>query len=176
MQRQNMELFRRYDASPFSGIKWAFVQMPIFISFYWALREMGSRYPDMASGGALWFTDLTAADPYYVLPILSSLSFILAMELGSEGAQVDAKLRTIFRVVALVMVPMMASFPQGVFIYWITNSLYAIIQLRILRLPFCRRLFGILDPNDPTALHKLELSLRPPKKVMFSNPARGKLK
>jgi membrane protein insertase Oxa1/YidC/SpoIIIJ len=63
------------------------------------------------------------------------------------------------------MVPMVASFPQGVFVYWITNSLYAVTQLRIMRLPVQRRLFGIVDPKEKDALHKLELSLRPPKKA-----------
>ena len=43
----------------------------------------------MTVGGALWFTDLTVADPYYLLPIAASGIFLLTVELGAaDGMQV----------------------------------------------------------------------------------------
>jgi YidC/Oxa1 family membrane protein insertase len=57
--------------------------MPVFLSFFVALKSLGTRFPDVSAGGALWFTDLSAADPYFLLPILSSATFLLTMELGT---------------------------------------------------------------------------------------------
>ena len=48
--------------------------------------------PSLAEGGALWFTDLTAADPYYVMPVLAGLSMLATVELGAmDGMQVGGQ-------------------------------------------------------------------------------------
>ena len=46
---------------------------------------MGEYYPAMATGGASWFTDLTAADPTYAFPVITAFSFWLMIELGADG-------------------------------------------------------------------------------------------
>ncbi len=72
----------------------------------------------MTEGGVAWFTDLTLADPYYALPIMSSAVFLLTVELGAADGmqgQDEAMLRrmkNIFRAIGVAMVPLTASFPQ----------------------------------------------------------------
>jgi YidC/Oxa1 family membrane protein insertase len=56
------------------------LQMPIFISMFFALKTMPELYPSMTEGGTLWFTDLSVADESYALPVMSALSFLLILE------------------------------------------------------------------------------------------------
>ena len=59
------------------------MQVPIFISFFVALRRMAAvPVESMKTGGILWFTDLTVPDPYYVLPLLGCASFMAIIEVG----------------------------------------------------------------------------------------------
>lgn len=58
-------------------------QMPIFISVFIGLRAMATLpVASMATGGVLWFTDLTIPDPYYILPILTSLTMLATIEVS----------------------------------------------------------------------------------------------
>ena len=71
----------------------------------------------MVAGGALWFPDLTAADPTYALPVLCSLSFLATVETGAaDGMQGQPpemihRMKTLFRVLSVAMVPLTASMP-----------------------------------------------------------------
>ncbi len=49
-----------------------------------ACASFAVQVPSLVEGGAFWFPDLTVADPYYLLPVLSSLTFLLTVELGAE--------------------------------------------------------------------------------------------
>lgn len=88
------------------SLKFALLQMPVFLSFFLALRELGTRYPECKTGGsstralrpcgvadlyaaagALWFTDLASQDPYYALPVISALSFVATLEFGAGNCR-----------------------------------------------------------------------------------------
>jgi YidC/Oxa1 family membrane protein insertase len=59
----------------------AFFQVTIFISFFLAVRNLAQLpVPGFSTGGIGWFTDLTMADPFYILPICSSLGMLLGFE------------------------------------------------------------------------------------------------
>ena len=51
------------------------VQLPVFMSFFWALQGMGEHFPGMESGGALWFTDLTVADSTLVRAYIDYIDY-----------------------------------------------------------------------------------------------------
>ncbi len=76
-----------------------------------------SQVPSMMDGGALWFTDLTVADPTYALPVLCSLSFLATVELGAaDGMQGQPpamlkRMKMIMRGLAVVIVPFTANMP-----------------------------------------------------------------
>lgn len=77
----------------------------------------GVQVPTMVAGGALWFPDLTAADPTYALPVLCSLSFLATVEVGAaDGMQGQPpemlqRMKTLFRVLSVAMVPITANMP-----------------------------------------------------------------
>jgi YidC/Oxa1 family membrane protein insertase len=75
------ELFQKSGINPISSALLGFAQAPIFLSFFLAVRKMGDLpVPGLENGGIYWFTDLSLADPYFILPIVSSLTMLLGFE------------------------------------------------------------------------------------------------
>jgi YidC/Oxa1 family membrane protein insertase len=90
-QRKMTQLMTDHNVNPVRSIAMPLFQLPIFISIFFALRDMGSYFPEFASGGALWFTDLSAQDPMYILPVVNALTFFVMVEIGSSEVQGDQK-------------------------------------------------------------------------------------
>ena len=113
-QMEMKELFKKHNVNPFKAVALPFLQMPIFISLFMALRQMQDYFPDYCNGGALWFTDLSAADPTYALPIFNAVSFLLMIELGADGMDQANKgmFKNFMRAMAVFMVPLTYSMPQ----------------------------------------------------------------
>lgn len=112
---QTQELFAKNDCNPIKSLILPLIQAPVMISFYLALRDMANLpVPQFQDGGLAWFTDLTIADPSYVLPVASSLGFLAIMELGSEagGVAQPKMMKNVMRVMAVAMVPLTMNFPS----------------------------------------------------------------
>ncbi len=78
------QLFKENDCSPTRSLTAPLVQLPIALSCFIAIRKM-SELPveSLKTGGALWFTDLTVADPYYILPLVSAASIYGMMDVST---------------------------------------------------------------------------------------------
>ncbi|XP_062992558.1 mitochondrial inner membrane protein OXA1L [Elgaria multicarinata webbii] len=133
---------KTHDVNPLRGFLVPLVQAPVFISFFIALRKMSELpVPSMQTGGLWWFMDLTAADPYYILPLTVTVTMWAILELGAESGVSNPNLRmmkTIFRVMPLVILPLTISFPTAVFTYWMTSNLFSLVQVAVLRVPAVR--------------------------------------
>jgi len=147
------QLMDRNGVRPWSTMGSALVGMPVWVSFFFALRKM--VYVDgvgLSEGGMLWFPDLTQHDPYYMLPVLSGLSLFGMVSLGDAGqagAKPDAQqqmVKNVMRGAAVVIVPATAWFESGVFIYWLTANALAITQT------FAQPRSGV-SPHISTHLH-----------------------
>ena len=79
------QLFKENDCSPVRSLAAPFVQLPIALSCFIAIRKM-SEFPveSLKTGGALWFKDLTVADPYYILPLISAASIYGMMDVSIQ--------------------------------------------------------------------------------------------
>eukprot|EP00002_Diphylleia_rotans_P014273 TRINITY_DN2781_c0_g1_i1.p1 TRINITY_DN2781_c0_g1~~TRINITY_DN2781_c0_g1_i1.p1 ORF type:complete len:347 (-),score=61.77 TRINITY_DN2781_c0_g1_i1:255-1295(-) len=142
-------LFAKYDCNPFRSMIFPLVQAPIFITFFMTLRNMAeSGNLDFANGGALWFTNLCLSDPYYALPVISSITFLTTVEVGADGMQTNEQVRKFMRFLAVAMVPMVGSFPTGVFMYWITSNCYSLLQVMLLKRKAVSRFLGIPQKED----------------------------
>ena len=121
-------------------------QAPVFISFYFAISRMAEGLPSMRDGGFAWFQDLSIADPTFALPIISSLTFLAAVEFAPQNPAVKSSQREMtkwgLRALGVAMVPLTASFPSGVFVYWITSNVFSFAQTVLLRVPFAKRAMG----------------------------------
>jgi YidC/Oxa1 family membrane protein insertase len=111
-QAEMKSLFVKHKCNPMRALLWPIAQFPIFMGFFLALKEMGLHYPGFATGGAYWFTDLSAADPTMILPIFNALSFLAMIELGSDGVQMQnqSTFKMVMRGLAVAMVPLTMDF------------------------------------------------------------------
>uniref|UniRef100_A0A6J0V4C6 Mitochondrial inner membrane protein OXA1L n=1 Tax=Pogona vitticeps TaxID=103695 RepID=A0A6J0V4C6_9SAUR len=141
---------KTHNINPLRGFMVPLVQMPIFISFYFALRKMAELpVPSLQTGGFWWITDLTAADPYYILPLTVTATMWVVLELGAESGVSNPNMQTMkmfFRVIPLVILPVTMSFPTAIFLYWVTSNLFSLVQLAVLRVPAIRTRLRIERP------------------------------
>ena len=95
----------------------------------------------------MWFHDLSVADPTYILPLLSSATFLVSVETnppsGGQGNADNPGMRWGMRALAAAMVPLTASFPQGVFVYWVTTNVFSFAQAQALKIPALKSMAGI---------------------------------
>src|SRR5215204_5211623 len=84
-QEELMKLYQERQVNPLGGCFPLLVQMPVFITMYYVILNFEQTHASFASGGLLWFKDLTAADPYYILPILSALTMLAASEITAKN-------------------------------------------------------------------------------------------
>jgi len=144
------KLFQDNRCHPVKSLMSPLIQMPLFISFFLALRNMANLpVESMKTGGTLWFPDLVAADPYIALPIIASATMFLAMETGGDmaGNNEQAKtMKNVFRGLCVVMVPLTYKFPTAVFMYWVTSNFLSLVQVGVLKIPQVRTYFEIPEP------------------------------
>jgi YidC/Oxa1 family membrane protein insertase len=88
-EAETRQLFIAHKVNPLKSLAMPIIQLPIFISLYFGLRDMGLYFPGYSTGGDFWFADLTAADPYFIFPLVNALSFLVMIELGSDGIQTE---------------------------------------------------------------------------------------
>lgn len=149
-QQRVMAVWQKYDANPMKSMATLLVQAPLFIGFFSALRGLAAaKVPSLTEGGALWFSDLTVADPTYMLPIIASATFLLTVELGAadgmEGqtAVMQRRMKNIMRVVAVGIVPFTLSLPASVFMYWTTSNAFSLVQTLVMKIPGVKQALGI---------------------------------
>lgn len=140
-QKEMQALFLKYKVNPLRAVLWPLFQFPIFISFFLALQSMGTFYPGFVDGGAFWFQNLGASDPYYIFPAFNAISFLAMIELGGDGVQMQQQqtFKNVMRGIAVLMVPLTATMPMVNFLsfssffvfYFIFSFLISIICLFI---------------------------------------------
>ncbi len=121
--RAKMELYKREKINPLAGCLPMVVQIPVFISFYWVLLESVEM---RQAPFLLWINDLSSRDPYFVLPLLMGGAMFAQFKLNP--APPDPMQAKIMQFMPLVMTGMMAWFPSGLVLYWLTNTVLSIAQ------------------------------------------------
>ena len=125
-QEALMGLYRERRVNPLAGFLPVLVQVPVFISMYQVVRGHEETFPSFATGGLLWFTDLTRADPYFILPVLSASILLLAGEVSARN--VDPQQRRLMRLLPVAFTALIARFPAGLFVYWVSSNAFTLIQ------------------------------------------------
>ena len=125
-QEAMMELYKERRVNPLAGFLPVLVQVPVFITMYYVIRGHEETYPSFASGGLFWFTDLTRADPYFILPVLSASILVAAGEVSARN--VDPQQRRLMRLLPVAFTAFIARFPAGLLVYWVTSNAVTLIQ------------------------------------------------
>jgi YidC/Oxa1 family membrane protein insertase len=123
MQQEMMRIYREEKVNPLGGCLPIFVQMPFFIALYWVLLSSVEMRNAPWVG---WIHDLSARDPYFILPLLMTASSMLQTWLNPTPPDpVQAKMMWIMPLVFSVM---FFFFPAGLVLYWLTNNILSIAQ------------------------------------------------
>jgi YidC/Oxa1 family membrane protein insertase len=118
-----MELYKREKVNPAAGCLPILIQMPFFLAFYWVLLESVEM---RQAPFALWITDLSSRDPYFILPIIMGAAMLFQQRLNPAPADpVQAK---VMQVMPIMFTGFFAFFPAGLVLYWVTNTLLSIAQ------------------------------------------------
>ena len=122
--RSMMELYKREKINPLGGCLPMIVQIPVFLAFYWVLLESVEmrQAPFFA-----WISDLSARDPFFILPLLMGAAMFAQFKL-TPTPTTDPMQAKVFQFMPIVMTGMMAWFPAGLVLYWLTNTLLSIAQ------------------------------------------------
>ncbi|MDO9189230.1 MAG: membrane protein insertase YidC, partial [Sulfurimicrobium sp.] len=118
-----MELYKTEKVNPLGGCLPVVVQIPVFIALYWVLlASVEMRHAPFA----LWIQDLSAADPYYVLPIIMGITMIIQTKLNPTPPDpIQAK---VMMVMPFAFSIFFFFFPAGLVLYWVVNNVLSIAQ------------------------------------------------
>ena len=128
MQKAMMEMYKKDKVNPMGGCFPLLLQMPIFLALYWVLLEsVELRHADFI----FWITDLSAKDPFFVLPVLTGLSMYLLQKL-QPMTMTDPMQQKIMQFMPVAMSLFFFIFPAGLVLYWLISNLITLIQAKII--------------------------------------------
>ena len=128
MQHAMMELYKKDKVNPMGGCLPLLFQMPIFLALYWVLLEsVELRHADFI----FWITDLSAKDPYFVLPILTGVSMYLLQKL-QPMTMTDPMQQKIMQFMPVAMSLFFFIFPAGLVLYWLISNVITLVQAKII--------------------------------------------
>ncbi|HAT1515108.1 membrane protein insertase YidC [Morganella morganii] len=128
MSQEMMALYKEEKVNPLGGCLPLIIQMPIFLALYYML--MGSvelRHAPFIG----WIHDLSAQDPYYILPILMGATMFVIQKL-SPTAVTDPLQQKIFTFMPVIFTVFFLWFPSGLVLYYIVSNLVTILQQQII--------------------------------------------
>ena len=99
------------------------IQMPFFLAFYWVLLESVEM---RQAPFALWITDLSTRDPYFILPLIMGAAMLFQQKLNP--APTDPVQAKVMQIMPVMFTVFFAFFPSGLVLYWVTNTLLSIAQ------------------------------------------------
>ncbi|CAK9828329.1 Mitochondrial inner membrane protein OXA1L [Anthophora retusa] len=135
---------------PLSNVARFALHIPVFI----ALRGMANApVESLKYGGLWWFTDLTIADPYYLLPLCTSATLYLVTEYAmhfSGGHSLSPVMRNVFRGIPVVSFLFAINFPGVVLLHWATSNIITVAQNEVFKIERVKKYFNI----PPAVVHK----------------------
>ncbi|KAG0042470.1 Cytochrome c oxidase assembly protein cox18, mitochondrial [Gryganskiella cystojenkinii] len=149
------ELYSANRCNPRVSFLLPWVQIPLFITMSLTIRGMAGYplpfigdsslplEPGFAQGGTLWFTDLAASDPTWIMPIAIGATNLLNVELNGlmmskTPTRNQVIFRNIFRALSISMIPIAHEAPMAVCLYWLSSGSYSVLQNVAFRVPSIR--------------------------------------
>jgi YidC/Oxa1 family membrane protein insertase len=128
MSQATMEMYRKEKVNPAGGCLPLLLQMPIFLALYWVfLESVELRHAPFI----FWIQDLSAMDPYFVLPVLMGVSMFVMQKMQPMTIQ-DPMQQKIMQYMPVVFSIFMAWFPSGLVLYWLISNVVSIAQMKVI--------------------------------------------
>jgi len=115
---ETMKVMKKHGANPLGGCLPMLIQMPFFIGFFFALREMVElRHSDLG-----FWTDLSAPDPYFILPAMFCFLMIMTQRLNPQPAGMDATQAQVMKYMPVMFSILFIFFPAALCLYTVVNT------------------------------------------------------
>lgn len=123
MSGELMKIYRKEKVNPLGGCLPILLQMPVFISLYWVLMEsVELRHAPLA----LWITDLSVKDPFFVLPLIMGATMFIQQKLNPTPP--DPMQAKVMQMMPIFFTVLFLFFPAGLVLYWVVNNSLSIAQ------------------------------------------------
>lgn len=123
MSSELMKIYRKEKVNPLGGCLPILLQMPVFIALYWVLMEsVELRHAPFA----LWITDLSVKDPFFVLPLIMGATMFIQQKLNPTPP--DPMQAKIMQLMPIFFTVLFLMFPAGLVLYWVVNNTLSIAQ------------------------------------------------
>ena len=120
MSQEMMAIYKEEKVNPMAGCLPILMQMPIFLALYWVLVEsIELRHAPWI----LWIHDLSAMDPWFILPLLMGASMFIQQQLNPQPA--DPMQAKVMKFLPIIFTAFMLFFPAGLVLYWTVNNLFS---------------------------------------------------
>jgi len=126
MNEETMAVYKEAGVNPAGGCLPMVIQLPILYAFY---RLLSTAVDLRLAPWLGWIHDLSAADPYLVLPIVMGATQFLQVRMGPQAG--DPMQRRLFQIMPVAMTVFFLGVPSGLVLYWLTNNVLTIIQLQV---------------------------------------------
>ncbi|CAH8437737.1 unnamed protein product [Schistosoma turkestanicum] len=144
------------DLNPLKTFKYSLLQVPVFLSVFTGIRGLVNLpVTSLQTGGTAWFTDLTASDPYYILPILSMSTLLLTLETSAGmSSQQTQTIQAFLRVLPAIGFVFVMNMPSALVWYWSVSNMVSLLQSLILRQSRVRSYLNFPSIQAPPAAIK----------------------
>ena len=123
MSQEMMSIYKEEKVNPMAGCLPILMQMPIFLALYWVLVEsVELRHAPWI----LWIQDLSAMDPWFILPLLMGVSMYIQQQLNPQPT--DPMQAKVMKFLPIIFTAFMLFFPAGLVLYWTVNNLFSMTQ------------------------------------------------
>ncbi|BCB97196.1 membrane protein insertase YidC [Dissulfurispira thermophila] len=123
MQKELMDLYKKHKVNPMGGCLPMLLQIPVFFALYKvlliAIELRGAPF-------MLWIKDLSAKDPYYILPVIMGATMVIQQKM--TPSTMDPTQQKIMMIMPVVFTFMFLTFPSGLVLYWLVNNVLSIAQ------------------------------------------------
>ncbi len=124
MQQATMELYKKEKVNPMGGCLPVLITMPVFLGLFYVLEYS----IELRHAPFLWIPDLSAADPFYILPIIYALVMLGTQWLNPAAAGMDPAQARMMKVMPLLFTLLFAFYPSGLCLYYAINGLVGLGQ------------------------------------------------
>ena len=128
MNQEIMALYKRHGTNPLGGCLPMLLQIPVFFALFTALRNSWNLH---GAHFIFWIKDLSAKDPFYVLPLVMGGVMFLQQHMNPQTS--DPAQATMMKWMPVVMTAMFMGFPSGLVLYWLINSVWGFAQSMYLK-------------------------------------------
>ncbi|RDU64838.1 membrane protein insertase YidC [Helicobacter sp. MIT 14-3879] len=128
LQIHMMELYKKHKVNPMGGCLPLLLQIPVFFAIY---RVLYNAVELKDATWILWIKDLSAMDPYFILPILMGVTMYLQQHITPATFN-DPMQEKVFKFLPVVFTIFLITFPAGLILYWTVNNIFSIIQQLII--------------------------------------------